>query len=93
MAYGCRASSGELSISRGCGRESYGELIQIDSSDHRRFEQRGEPSTLLVFTLAFGRLLFHNTPVALLIRHRLRVSSIVLFICVLTILAFSSDRS
>jgi transposase len=30
-------------------RESYGELIQIDVSDHRWFEQRGEPCTLLVF--------------------------------------------
>ena len=30
-------------------RESYGELVQIDSSDHRWFEQRGEPCTLLVF--------------------------------------------
>jgi transposase len=30
-------------------RESYGELIQIDGSDHRWFENRGEPCTLLVF--------------------------------------------
>ena len=30
-------------------RESYGELIQIDGSDHRWFEQRGEPCALLVF--------------------------------------------
>jgi transposase len=30
-------------------RESYGELIQIDGSDHRWFEQHGEPCTLLVF--------------------------------------------
>src|SRR5258707_7946598 len=30
-------------------RESYGELVQIDGSDHRWFEQRGEPCTLLVF--------------------------------------------
>ena len=30
-------------------RESYGELIQIDGSEHRWFEQRGEPCTLLVF--------------------------------------------
>jgi transposase len=30
-------------------RESYGELIQIDGSDHRWFETRGEPCTLLVF--------------------------------------------
>ena len=30
-------------------RESYGELIQIDGSEHRWFENRGEPCTLLVF--------------------------------------------
>jgi hypothetical protein len=30
-------------------RESYGELVQIDGSDHRWFEQRGEPCTLPVF--------------------------------------------
>ena len=30
-------------------REAFGELIQIDGSDHRWFEQRGEPCTLLVF--------------------------------------------
>ncbi len=30
-------------------RESYGELIQIDGSEHRWFEERGEPCTLLVF--------------------------------------------
>ena len=30
-------------------RESYGELVQIDGSDHRWFEARGEPCTLLVF--------------------------------------------
>src|ERR1700710_71016 len=30
-------------------RESFGQLIQIDGSDHRWFEQRGEPCTLLVF--------------------------------------------
>ena len=30
-------------------RESYGELVQIDGSDHRWFESRGEPCTLLVF--------------------------------------------
>jgi transposase len=30
-------------------RESYGELVQIDGSDHRWFERRGEPCTLLVF--------------------------------------------
>jgi transposase len=30
-------------------REHYGELIQIDGSEHRRFENRAEPCTLLVF--------------------------------------------
>jgi hypothetical protein len=30
-------------------RESYGELIQIDGSEHRWFEHRGDPRTLLVF--------------------------------------------
>ncbi len=30
-------------------RESYGELVQIDGSDHRWFEDRGDRCTLLVF--------------------------------------------
>ncbi len=30
-------------------RECYGELIQIDGSDHRWFEDRGDPCTLLIF--------------------------------------------
>jgi hypothetical protein len=30
-------------------REAYGELVQIDGSDHRWFEDRAEPCTLLVF--------------------------------------------
>ncbi len=30
-------------------RERVGELVQIDGSEHRWFEQRGEPCTLLVF--------------------------------------------
>ena len=30
-------------------RESYGELVQIDGSDHRWFENRAEPCTLLAF--------------------------------------------
>ena len=30
-------------------RESYGELVQIDGSEHRWFEERGDPCTLLVF--------------------------------------------
>jgi hypothetical protein len=44
----------ELKVSRETLRkwmieEGYGELIQIDGSEHRWFEQRGEPCTLLVF--------------------------------------------
>src|SRR3954464_9111835 len=30
-------------------RQAYGELVQIDGSDHRWFEDRGEPCSLLVF--------------------------------------------
>ena len=30
-------------------RESYGELVQIDGSDHRVFKSRAKPCTLLVF--------------------------------------------
>jgi hypothetical protein len=30
-------------------REAFGELIQIDGSDHRWFENRGDACTLLVF--------------------------------------------
>jgi hypothetical protein len=30
-------------------RERFGELVQIDGSDHRWFEDRGKPCTLLVF--------------------------------------------
>ena len=30
-------------------RERYGELVQIDGSEHRWFEDRGEPCSLLVF--------------------------------------------
>jgi len=30
-------------------RECYGELIQIDGSDHRWLEDRADPCTLLVF--------------------------------------------
>jgi hypothetical protein len=30
-------------------RESYGELVQIDGSEHRWFEERGDPCTLIVF--------------------------------------------
>ncbi len=30
-------------------RECFGELIQIDGSNHRWFEERGPPCTLLVF--------------------------------------------
>ena len=45
---GSQGSSDERSINPVC-RESYGELVQIDGSDHRWFEKRGEPCTLLVF--------------------------------------------
>ena len=39
-------------------RESFGELIQIDGSEHRWFENRAEPCTLLVFIDdATGRLM------------------------------------
>ena len=39
-------------------RESYGELVQIDGSDHRWFEQRGPACSLLVFIDdATGRLM------------------------------------
>jgi hypothetical protein len=30
-------------------REAFGELIQIDGSEHRWFEDRGAPCSLLVF--------------------------------------------
>jgi hypothetical protein len=30
-------------------RESYGELVQIDGSQHRWFDSRGKPCTLLVY--------------------------------------------
>src|SRR6201991_2323397 len=39
-------------------REAYGELVQIDGSEHRWFEDRGPPCTLLVFVDdATGRLM------------------------------------
>lgn len=39
-------------------REAYGELVQIDGSEHRWFEDRGPPCTLLVFIDdATGRLM------------------------------------
>jgi hypothetical protein len=39
-------------------REAYGELVQIDGSDHRWFEDRGDPCSLLVFVDdATGRLM------------------------------------
>jgi transposase len=39
-------------------RESYGELVQIDGSEHRWFEDRADPCTLLVFIDdATGRLM------------------------------------
>ena len=48
MDCGCRKQRRSFPQPR-LRRESYGELIQIDGSDHRWFEQRGEPCTLLVF--------------------------------------------
>ena len=42
--------SGARSIGPGCESASvHGELIQIDGSEHRWFEGRGEPCTLIVF--------------------------------------------
>ncbi|MFA1674235.1 ISNCY family transposase [Rhizobium mongolense] len=39
-------------------REAYGELVQIDGSEHRWFEDRGDPCSLLVFVDdATGRLM------------------------------------
>lgn len=39
-------------------REAYGELVQIDGSEHRWFEDRGQPCSLLVFVDdATGRLM------------------------------------
>jgi transposase len=39
-------------------RETYGELVQIDGSEHRWFEERADPCTLLVFIDdATGRLM------------------------------------
>ena len=39
-------------------REAYGELVQIDGSEHRWFEDRGDPCSLLVFIDdATGRLM------------------------------------
>ena len=35
-------------------RESYGELIQIDGSDHRWFKERGAACSLLVFIWGLG---------------------------------------
>ena len=49
MACGCRAGSGARSINLDFGASRYGELIQIDGSDHRWFEDRGDRCTLLVF--------------------------------------------
>jgi hypothetical protein len=48
MGCGCHASSEEAFIRR-LRREAYGELIQIDGSEHRWFEDRGAPCSLLVF--------------------------------------------
>ena len=46
---GCHASSAKVFHQPRLRRESLGELVQIDGSDHRWFEQRGDPCTLLVF--------------------------------------------
>ena len=43
------ASSAAASISPDCAVRAFGELIQIDGSDHRWFEERGDACTLLVF--------------------------------------------
>jgi len=48
-ACGCLASSGAPFHQPRLRREHYGELIQIDGSEHRWFEDRGAPCTLLVF--------------------------------------------
>jgi hypothetical protein len=45
----CRGRSANASSSRAIVREHFGELIQIDGSDHRWFEDRAAPCTLLVF--------------------------------------------
>ena len=49
MGYGCRAGSAKNFHQPRPRRESYGELIQIDGSDHRWFEERGAACSLLVF--------------------------------------------
>src|SRR5580700_2198038 len=41
-------------------REAYGELIQIDGSEHRWFEDRGAPCSLLVFIDDATSLLMHG---------------------------------
>ena len=47
MASGCRANNGGPYHQPRLRRECYGELIQIDGSDHRWFEDRTGPCTLL----------------------------------------------
>jgi hypothetical protein len=42
-------------------REVYGELIQIDGSEHRWFEDRGAPCSLLVFIDDATGKLMHST--------------------------------
>ncbi len=49
LACGCHASSARPFHQPRLRRESYGELVQIDGSEHRWFEGRGQPCTLLVF--------------------------------------------
>ena len=46
---GCRASSGGQFHQPRLRRESFGELVQIDGSEHHWFEDRGAPCTLIVF--------------------------------------------
>ena len=59
-------------------REAYGELVQIDGSEHRWFEDRGDPCSLLVFVDdATGRLIKRTfqlcqTETFQLLRHMIR---------------------
>jgi hypothetical protein len=48
----------------GGARECFGELVQIDGSEHPWFEDRGPPCTLLVFADdATSRLMYRRRPV------------------------------
>ncbi len=46
---GCRASSAGASTSRGSGASAWASWCRSTAAEHRWFEQRGEPCTLLVF--------------------------------------------